>query len=83
MSEILDEVLFPAEVRDLVEPVISYEDIATLVEINTPITYPTVEYLAGDAGETVASTNLLTLGGDEYNGDYYNQVGIYIFTAII
>lgn len=83
MSEILDEVLFPAEVRELVEPAISYSDIATLVEINNPIVYPEVEYLAGDAGETTASSNTLTLGGDEYNGDYYNQIGTYIFTAIV
>jgi len=83
MSEILDEVLFPAEVRELVEPVISYSDIATLVEINNPIAYPEVEYLAGDAGDTIASSNTLTLGGDEYNGDYYNQIGTYIFTAIV
>ena len=83
MSEILDEVLFPAEVRELVEPAISYSDIATLVEINNPVVYPEVEYLAGDAGETTASSNTLTLGGDEYNGDYYNQIGTYIFTAIV
>jgi hypothetical protein len=83
MSEILDEVLFPAEVRELVEPLISYSDIATLVEINTPIVYPEVEYLAGDAGETIASSNTLTLGGNEYNGDYYNDIGTYIFTAIV
>lgn len=83
MSEILDEVLFPAEVRELVEPEISYQDIATLVEINNPIVYPEVEYLAGDAGDTIASSNTLTLGGDEYNGDYYNQIGTYIFTAIV
>ena len=82
MSEILDEVLFPAEVRELVEPEISYQDIATLVEINSPVVYPQVEYLAGDAGETIASSNTLTLGGDEYVSDYYDQIGIYIFTAI-
>jgi hypothetical protein len=83
MSEILDEVLFPAEVRDLVEPVISYSDIATLVEINTPVAYPQVEYLAGDAGETIATSNTLTLGGNDYDSDYYNQTGTYIFTAIV
>jgi len=44
--------------------------------------YPQVEYLAGDAGETVVSTNNLTFHGVEYNEDYYNGVGTYIFTAI-
>lgn len=82
LSEIVDEVLFPAEVRDLVEPVISYSDIETTVEINTPVYYPQVEYLAGDAGETIISTNNLTFHGIEYNEDYYNNVGTYIFTAI-
>lgn len=82
LSEIVDEVLFPAEVRDLVEPTIEYSDIETLVEINTPVYYPQVEYLAGDAGETVVSTNNLTFHGIEYNEDYYNNVGTYIFTAI-
>ena len=82
MSEILDEVLFPADVRDLVEPMITYSDIETLVEINTPVYFPQVEYLAGDAGDTVASSNVLTFKGLEYNEDYYNQVGTYIFTAI-
>lgn len=82
MSEILDEVLFPADVRDLVEPMITYSDIETLVEINTPVYFPQVEYLAGDAGDTIASSNILTFKGLEYNEDYYNQVGTYIFTAI-
>jgi hypothetical protein len=40
MSEILDEVLFPAEVRPLVGPSIMYSDIETLVEINTPVYVP-------------------------------------------
>jgi hypothetical protein len=75
-------VLFPAEVRELVEPTIEYSDIETLVEINTPVYYPQVEYLAGDAGETVISTSNLTFHGIEYNEDYYNSVGTYIFTAI-
>ena len=83
MSEILDEVLFPAEVRDLVEPTISYSDIETLVEINTPVYIPSIEYLAGDAGETIASSNELTFRGVSYVEDYYNQAGTYIFTAII
>ena len=82
LSEIVDEVLFPAEVRELVEPTIEYSDIKTLVEINTPVYYPQVEYLAGDAGETIVSTNNLTFNGIEYNEDYYNSVGTYIFTAI-
>ncbi len=83
MSEILDEVLFPAEVRPLVGPSISYSDIETLVEINSPVYTPQVEYLAGDAGETIASSNELTLSGVSYVEDYYNQVGTYIFTAIV
>lgn len=83
MSEILDEVLFPAEVRALVEPVIAYSDITTLVEINTPVYFPQVEYLAGDAGETIAATNELTFRGASYVEDYYNQAGTYIFTAIV
>lgn len=83
MSEILDEVLFPAEVRALVEPSISYSDIDTLVEINTPVYTPSIEYLAGDAGETIASSNELSLRGVSYVEDYYNQVGTYIFTAIV
>ncbi len=83
MSEILDEVLFPAEVRTLVEPSISYSDIDTLVEINTPVYTPSIEYLAGDAGETIASSNELSLRGVSYIEDYYNQVGTYIFTAIV
>ncbi|MBR2248222.1 MAG: hypothetical protein IJ880_14575 [Bacilli bacterium] len=72
MSEILDEVLFPAEVRDLVEPTISYSDIIDLVEKGTPIVYPEVEYLAGDAGETIAQTNTLMFNNSSYEGDYYD-----------
>ena len=83
MSEILDKVLFPAEVRELVEPTIEYSDIETLVEVNTPVIFPEVEYLAGDAGETIAQTNTVTYRGLNYEGDYYNQVGTYIFTAIV
>ena len=83
MSEILDEVLFPAEVRDLVMPTISYSDIEELVEINTPVYFPNIEYLAGDAGETISQTNILTFHGLEYTEDYYSNVGTYIFTGTI
>lgn len=83
MSEILDEVLFPAEVRDLVMPTISYSDIEELVEINTPVYFPNIEYLAGDAGETISQTNILTFHGLEYIEDYYSNVGTYIFTGTI
>ena len=83
MSKILDEVLFPAEVRDLIEPTISYSDIEDLVEINTPVYFPNIEYLAGDAGETISQTNILTFRGLEYTEDYYSNVGTYIFTATI
>lgn len=83
MSKILDEVLFPAEVRDLVMPTISYSDIEELVEINTPIYFPNIEYLAGDAGETISQTNILTFRGLEYTEDYYSNVGTYIFTGTI
>ena len=83
MSKILDEVLFPAEVRDLVMPTISYSDIEELVEINTPVYFPNIEYLAGDAGETISQTNILTFHGLEYTEDYYSNVGIYTFTGTI
>ena len=83
MSKILDEVLFPAEVRDLVIPTISYSDIEELVEINTPVYFPNIEYLAGDAGETISQTNILTFRGLEYTEDYYSNVGTYIFTGTI
>ena len=83
MSKILDEVLFPAEVRDLIEPTISYSDIEDLIEINTPVYFPNIEYLAGDAGETISQTNILTFHGLEYTEDYYSNVGTYIFTGTI
>ena len=83
MSKILDEVLFPAEVRDLIEPTISYSDIEDLVEINTPVYFPEIEYIAGDAGETISQTNILTFHGLEYTEDYYSNVGTYTFTGTI
>lgn len=83
MSKILDEVLFPAEVRDLIEPTISYSDIEDLIEINTPVYFPEIEYLAGDAGETISQTNILTFHGLEYTEDYYSNVGTYTFTGTI
>ena len=46
--------VIPAEVRDLVEPTISYSDIEDLIEINTPVYFPKIEYLAGDAGEIIS-----------------------------
>ena len=83
MSKILDEVLFPAEVRDLIEPTISYSDIEELIEINTPVYFPNIEYFAGDAGETISQTNILTFHGLEYTEDYYSNVGTYTFTGTI
>ena len=81
MSQILDEVLFPAEVRSLIYPSIFYSDIDELVEINTPVYTPQVHYDPGDAGETISASNILTFRGIEFDGDYYSNAGDYVFTA--
>ena len=68
MSKILDEVLFPAEVRDLVMPTISYSDIEELVgwkKVPVTITYAAVD-------KNICNTVLCIVGKNTtYSGAIY------------
>lgn len=50
MSELLDIIIFPSSVRDLILPVLSYSITDQLVEVGTPNLNPTLTFTKNDAG---------------------------------
>ena len=83
LSEILDQVLFPADTRDLIQPTLTYTYVDNLVEVNSPVYTPQLDYSAGDAGETIETVNTLTFRGLPYEKEYYDTAGTYTFSGSV
>ena len=83
ISSILDMMLFPTVVRDLIYPSLSLYISNSLVEVGSSVIKPTEYYNQGDAGEQVNKTETLTYQGSAYSNTTYQSIGTYIFTTII
>lgn len=82
ISDILDMILFPAYVRDLIYPTLTYSSLANLVEVNAPIVKPTYTFTQNDAGELTNVTETITLNGSKHLSDTYNSIGTYVFNVV-
>lgn len=83
ISDILDLMLFPTYVRDLVYPSLQFTSIQELVEVGSQITKPSLEFNQGDAGEVISQSINITYNGVEYSQQTYNNIGQYIFNGSV
>ena len=83
LTEILDTILFPAAVRELVLPYVTQDDSITLLEVGSFVSIPNYTYVQGDAGETISTEQTLTFGGNPYAGSTYIEPGAYLFGVTV
>ena len=78
-STILDKLLFPVTVRDLVQPYIVSNVASQLVEINSSIIPANSTFIKGDAGELIDKQDTITFNNAPFIETTYNQLGDYIY----
>lgn len=83
ISDILDMMLFPTVIRDLIYPSLSLYLFNSLVEVGSSVIKPTETYTQGDAGEQTNKTETLSYQNNIYDSTTYQSIGIYTFTTII
>lgn len=83
INQIIDTILFPTTVRDLVYPSVSYTSINNLVEVGSEIERPTLIFIKGDAGEETDRTDELTFDGSIVESGSYDNLGVYTYSGSV
>lgn len=82
LSEILDDVLFPPTVRDLVQPQLLLQGTPNnIIEFGSQMSYPVIKFVKGDAGEINNQSIKLLKDGQEVYA--YSSIGNYSFVASV
>lgn len=83
ISDILDMMLFPVYVRNLVQPRVSYSTIPKLVEIGSEVIKPTLTFIQNDAGKELSREEVIQYKGNTYAEGTYTSIGQYNYTGTI
>lgn len=83
LIEIIDTVLFPTLVRDLIYPQVYYSINYELVEVGSTIQRPELYFVQGDAGAEYSRTNVLLYNNEEVLDNTYSQLGTYTYQGSI
>lgn len=83
INQIIDTILFPTTVRDLIYPSVYYSTIVNLVEVGTAIERPELIFNRGDAGEETNRTDELTFEGSLVSDSTYTNLGTYIYRGSV
>lgn len=83
ISDILDLMLFPTYVRDLVYPTLSYSYLPSLVEVGSSILKPELIFTQNDAGKQIKVEESIELNGSTYTSQSYISIGTYTYKAIV
>ena len=83
INQIIDTILFPTTVRDLIYPSVYYTSITDLVEVGTVINRPELIFSKGDAGEETNRTDELTFEGQIVDTTTYAKLGTYTYSGSV
>lgn len=83
INQIIDTILFPTTVRDLIYPSVYYTSITDLVEVGTVINRPELIFSKGDAGEEINRTDELTFESQIVDTTTYAKLGTYTYTGSV
>ena len=81
LIDIVDIMLFPTTVRDLVYPRLSYSPSSSLIEVGTAFSKPLLIFTQNDAGDEISREETLTLNGTVVEMTAYDQLGTYRYSA--
>lgn len=83
ISDILDLMLFPTYVRDLIPPTLSYSVLPGLVEVGSSLLHPELTFTQNDAGTKTNTTESILFNDSPYDSASYIGIGIYKYKAIV
>lgn len=82
-STILDKLLFPVLVRELVQPYVVSNVSSQLVEVGSSIIPASTTFIKGDAGEVTSKTDSITHNNQAYTESTYTELGDYIYKVVV
>lgn len=83
ISDILDLMLFPVYVRDLIPPTLSYSALPRLVEVGSSLLHPELTFTQNDAGAKIDTTESILFNDSPYDSASYIGIGIYKYEATV
>ena len=83
ISDIIDLMLFPTYVRDLIYPTLNFSYVSNIVEVGGTVIKPTLTFTQNDAGAKTDETSTLTYGGSTYTSAVYLSIGTYIYKGSV
>lgn len=83
ISAILDDMLFPTTIRNLIQPTLRYNISSQLVEIGTALFNPVLTFTKNDAGAETNRTEVLLYNSQETSDITYSQLGAYTHKATV
>lgn len=83
ISDIIDLMLFPTYVRDLIYPTLNFSYVSNIVEVGGTVIKPTLTFTQNDAGAKTDETSILTYGGSTYTSAVYLSIGTYIYKGSV
>lgn len=82
-NEIIDTILFPTVVRDLVYPDLYYSFASWVVEVGSPLFIPTLIFIKNDAGEETNREETITYNDSPVESETYDSIGIYMYSGVV
>lgn len=82
-NEIIDTLLFPTVVRDLIYPQLYYSFTSQIVEVGTALLTPTLTFVKNDAGEETDREEVITYNGSPIESATYDSIGTYTHSGTV
>lgn len=83
ISDILDLMLFPAYVRNLIPPTLSYSALPGLVEVGSSLLHPELTFTQNDAGSQTSTVETISFNDSHYDNASYIGIGVYKYEATV
>ena len=83
ISDILDLMLFPTYVRNLIPPTLVYSALPSLVEVGSPLLHPELTFTQNDAGSQTSTVETVLFNDSHYDSASYIGIGIYKYEATV
>lgn len=83
-NEIIDTLLFPTIVRDLIQPQLYYSVSQNIVEVGTPNVNPTLVFVKNDAGNESSRKETISYNDEVLESlETYSSIGDYTYKGVV
>ena len=83
ISDILDLMLFPVYVRNLIPPTLVYSALPSLVEVGSSLLHPELTFTQNDAGSQTSTVETVLFNDFHYDSASYIGIGVYKYEATV